>query len=366
MGFSSELPPSANTRSGPGWWMDEAGAWQPPEQWPEDTPPIEGWTGVAGAWTPPAEPVDTGPATRWNVAVDERTDTAPAPTSNRLPVLHPTALAARTSAAQDRRGLLTVIGALGAAAILLVVAVVLISQAGATDDNPDPAPPTVVFAAESEADRAAARQAATANAPSVARARLDTLDSHDPENLPAVDSWPPADDACPSVVDTVLAHRSTIEVTLSDNGCTVTGGLWTDRWLGSTIGQVERITVEPLIPVEVVVASGGADWDDATRASYVNDTGHPATLHVVTRGGGHNPNRAAPDVWRPAVTSAWCGYAVDWVTVKHRWNLTVSDAERDALVDMLDTCSSPGSIGADPGSIPINVVPSPEIGYVRR
>ena len=34
-------------------------------------------------------------------------------------------------------------------------------------------------------------------------------------------------------------------------------------------------------------------------------------------------------------------YAVDWITIKEDWDLTVTASEHSALVEMLDTCASP-------------------------
>ena len=45
---------TSETRQGPGWWMDPAGGWKPPEQWPESTPPIPGWVRSSnGLWSEP-------------------------------------------------------------------------------------------------------------------------------------------------------------------------------------------------------------------------------------------------------------------------------------------------------------------------
>ena len=52
--------------------------------------------------------------------------------------------------------------------------------------------------------------------------------------------------------------------------------------------------------------------------------------------------------------SLWCAYAVDWVAVKARWELTVTAGERAALTEMLDSCSSPTSDGADIASMVID------------
>ncbi len=47
---------TSELRRGPGWWMDLEGQWNPPEEWPESSPPLPGWIrGTDGLWTEPAE-----------------------------------------------------------------------------------------------------------------------------------------------------------------------------------------------------------------------------------------------------------------------------------------------------------------------
>ena len=44
---------ASDVRRGPGWWMDLEGGWNPPETWPEPSPPLPGWIrSVDGRWVP--------------------------------------------------------------------------------------------------------------------------------------------------------------------------------------------------------------------------------------------------------------------------------------------------------------------------
>lgn len=49
----------SETREGPGWWMAPDGGWNPPEMWPEATPPLPGWVRLGnGRWSAPDKAVD--------------------------------------------------------------------------------------------------------------------------------------------------------------------------------------------------------------------------------------------------------------------------------------------------------------------
>lgn len=45
-----------------------------------------------------------------------------------------------------------------------------------------------------------------------------------------------------------------------------------------------------------------------------------------------------PEEWKPPLASYHCTYARMWVKVKSVYDLTVTSAEKAALVSMLDTC----------------------------
>jgi hypothetical protein len=45
-----------------------------------------------------------------------------------------------------------------------------------------------------------------------------------------------------------------------------------------------------------------------------------------------------PSTWKPTAQGQWCVYATDWITVKKSYGLSVTDAEKKALTEMLATC----------------------------
>ena len=45
---------ASDVRRGPGWWMDLEGGWNPPDTWPDASPPLPGWTqSDDGQWVSP-------------------------------------------------------------------------------------------------------------------------------------------------------------------------------------------------------------------------------------------------------------------------------------------------------------------------
>ena len=360
MAVQGELPKKTNTRGGIGWWMDPSGVWRPPEEWPEDHPPFDGWErDENGRWGAPE-----------GLGVEEAR-------GGRLPAVIDRGKTERTArlsrqAKADRRAMFTVAGALGAAALLLIGVLVLITQAGATGTGEPEPLPEVIFAAETDQAAIAQRRALATDAPQLAIEQLDSLEVNERtvDEAPGfnADDWTIAVTDCLDVAERVLVARSAVEVVYADQlECVPDGGQWTDRYLGTTIDSVIDARVEPLVPVEVVNASGGDRWTPETREAYLNDVTHPATFHIVGEESGHNPRAVGPATWRPSNQASWCAYAVDWIAVKARWELSVTPPEAGALQEMLATCGDSSSTGADVDSMLIEPIAAPtiELGPVR-
>ncbi len=338
--------------------MDLDGLWRAPEEWPEDYPPIAGWLrDETGRWRAPDDgqaPPDLLPAVWVSQSAEE---SPPVQTLSR-------------QAQADRRAMYTVAGVVAGACLLLAAAIVLIAQAGASapDEGPDSDVPDVVFAAETDEDRLNKLRELALAAPAIARQSLDEIPETTPESdTEAFDpaNWVFEEDGCLDLAEQVLIARSRIPIVWADQlECVPDRGQWVDRYLDTTLTRTLEADVVALVPPSVVHASGGALWSPATRQAYVSDQRHGATLQIVSAGAGYNPRAQDPAAWKPSSREIWCAYAVDWISVKTHWQLTVNSDERAALTEMLDTCDSPNSLGADPRTVVSDRLVAPEIELI--
>jgi len=337
--------------------MDLDGVWRGPNQWPGESPPLDGWVkDDAGQWFPPNQRADTpqkGPD-GGGVAVKAE----------------PLATKSESRQAQsDRRAMYTVAGIVGGACLLLAAALILITQAGAVGDGEKYSEePEVVFAAETDQDREARKRELALHAPNLARENLagfPEAPAFDDSNEFDSKQWLPGELGCLDTAESVLIARSSVPIVWADQlECVPDRGRWSDRYLNTVLTRTRDAAVVALVPPSVVFDSGGALWSSATRQAYVTDQEHPATLQVITADAGHNPRAQDPSAWKPSSPDIWCAYAVDWVSVKTYWQLGVTGSERAALSEMLDTCDSPTSKGADPQTIVTGQLASPGIELV--
>ncbi len=115
--------------------------------------------------------------------------------------------------------------------------------------------------------------------------------------------------------------------------------------------------------------SSAWQWPAEQKERYANYQEDPQHHIAVTASANRSKGARGPDEWKPEDRSYWCQYAIYWITIKDDWNLTVTEQEHTALVDMLDTCekrptlmvSSQSRAGptSAPTGIPARPTPTP-------
>ena len=204
------------------------------------------------------------------------------------------------------------------------------------------------------------RPAALPPAAAAAIAHLASLDVADPDPSRAPyerddydqGGWDDADGDCLSTRHELLITYSVDEVVR--DGCRVVAGRWVDPYDGSVYTDAADVSVDHVVALAEAHRAGAWRWDLDTKRRFTNDE-TPGHLLIV----GEDVNQAkadsTPDRWMPPDRSAHCQYAVDWITTKHRWGLTVTDAEADALGAALATCS-PATPLRRPAAAPVPAV----------
>ena len=66
----------------------------------------------------------------------------------------------------------------------------------------------------------------------------------------------------------------------------------------------------------------------SARRTRRSDASHCCAIAALYKGPTAHENR-----------SYWCQYAIDWVTIKATWDLTLTQGEHDVLAQMLNICT---------------------------
>ena len=171
--------------------------------------------------------------------------------------------------------------------------------------------------------------------------------------------WVDDDRDCENARAEVLIAESRRSVTYRANGCTVDTGLWVGPWGGRTFTQASQVDIDHHVPLYNAHISGGHAWNRNRKRAYANDLALASALQATESGVNRAKSAGAPDEWKPPVQASWCQYAQDWVEVKHKYSLLVTQAEKSALSSMLDTCTGQPYVPAAQPAVPAQATPVP-------
>ncbi|MGI5245834.1 HNH endonuclease family protein [Dactylosporangium sp. CA-139066] len=119
--------------------------------------------------------------------------------------------------------------------------------------------------------------------------------------------------------------------------CKITAGSWHSPYDDKDTTNPQDLDIDHMVPLAAAWRSGAAKWTDEQRKDFANDLTRPQLFAVSLQS-----NRAKgdqdPSTWKPPSHAYWCTYAQNWITVKTYYKLTVTQAEKTALSDMLATC----------------------------
>ena len=120
----------------------------------------------------------------------------------------------------------------------------------------------------------------------------------------------------------------------------MTSGEWLAPYTGTVVTDPGKLDIDHMVPLGNAHASGAWHWSANHRERYANYLDDPQHLIAVTASANRSKGARGPEDWKPEDSSYWCQYAVDWITIKDDWGLTVTQREHDALVEMLNTCAN--------------------------
>lgn len=139
----------------------------------------------------------------------------------------------------------------------------------------------------------------------------------------------------------VLIQESEVPATVGE-GCDVTAGQWNSDYDYVLHVDPAAVTVEHLVTLREAWVSGAWAWTDDQRAGFANDLDDDRTLMVMTAGLAVARGDQDPASWLPPAPHQHiqCGYIMEWIAVKWRWNLSVDPAEKTALEKSITACGS--------------------------
>nr|WP_234812355.1 MULTISPECIES: HNH endonuclease family protein [Mycolicibacter] len=150
---------------------------------------------------------------------------------------------------------------------------------------------------------------------------------------------------CDTRNDILRRDLTNIDVKPGTRGCVVLAGTLNDPYTGTAIdfqrgqGTSSAVQIDHIVALADAWQKGAQLWDAATRRNFAND---PLNLQAVD--GPSNQQKGAGDAatWLPANKAYRCTYVSRIVEVKATYNLSVTQAEHDAIARILTAgCPTP-------------------------
>lgn len=129
-----------------------------------------------------------------------------------------------------------------------------------------------------------------------------------------------------------------IEAPTQSVNCTLAGGEWYSYYDDAVVTDSAGLDIDHMVPLAETWDSGAYDWTPARRQAYANDLDWSRSLVAVTGRTNRSKADQDPSTWLPPAADAQCHYLADWVSVKTRWQLSVDEAEQQALRQLAAGC----------------------------
>ncbi|MEV4877940.1 HNH endonuclease family protein [Streptomyces cyaneofuscatus] len=147
--------------------------------------------------------------------------------------------------------------------------------------------------------------------------------------------WAAQGESC-DTRETVLERDGT--AVERDPQCRAVAGKWTSVYDDEEFSEARDLDIDHMVPLANAWRSGAGTWTQDKRKEFANDLTRPQLL-AVSASSNRSKGDQGPDEWQPPSKTYWCTYSRAWVSVKAAYGLSVTEAEKGMLTEMLDTCN---------------------------
>lgn len=143
--------------------------------------------------------------------------------------------------------------------------------------------------------------------------------------LPAGYGAADSDGPCTILRQSILVENG------SNEDCSTPAGPWIDHFTDEEISDTEDVMVSALVPWDKLWTAGASDVTDQRRAEMASDR-----ENIVLSSTSLDRNGRSIDQWTPKHDV--CGYADGYARILSKNNLSITESERAALLDIWGRC----------------------------
>lgn len=141
--------------------------------------------------------------------------------------------------------------------------------------------------------------------------------------------WADDDRDCQNTRAEILIERSLGKVTFSGKKeCVISSGKWKDYYYPGLLENAKEIDIDHLVPLYEAHKSGGAGWSKLKKKQFAND---PENLVITSRTTNRKKGAHTLKSWLPVHFNYACRYYKQWMHIKNKYQLNISNDEINAL-----------------------------------
>ena len=149
--------------------------------------------------------------------------------------------------------------------------------------------------------------------------------------------WVDADgDGCDTRKEVLIAES--LEPVQTGSSCAILSGRWYSIYDNTETTDSSRFDIDHVVALKEAWDSGAWNWTADQRRSFANDLSQPFFLIAVSASSNRSKSDRDPAEWLPTNGGYRCEYVRIWIDVKRAWNLSVDQAEHDAIRNTLANC----------------------------
>lgn len=159
------------------------------------------------------------------------------------------------------------------------------------------------------------------------------------------DGWPNMEDGC-SLRQKILLRDLGDSARL--DGCNVVSGEYTEPYTGEHLIFTAREQISKGLQIDHIVAlsdawqKGAQNLEQAVRYQIATD---PLNLVAVDSSANQKKSDGDAATWLPSNKAFRCEYVARQVSVKYKYHLWVTEAEHDAINNVLQSCPNQLAVG---------------------
>lgn len=173
---------------------------------------------------------------------------------------------------------------------------------------------------------------------SALEAKLDTLRIAEPDHAKYARAdyrhWITQNGSC-DTRDMILKNAGFASNPRTCAGVEKPGFVYTEPYSGKKVSNPKKLDIDHTIPLEYVNQHGGAAWDPQRKQQFANDF---SQLVAVDASANRQKGSKGPGDWMPDNKGDHCRYATIWVDTASKYNVSITQKDKDALKTALKTC----------------------------